>query len=708
MATTRVHGSPEVQALLDVTRVDTGSEADTDCAVRDPERSPSFSALLKDTTAASDADTAKQLAVRAAGLLRSLPPGAAADAASLAVVPCGAGIARGLATAGVLTSCSGGGGPAAAQRRVLFCLLCCVSVEKMLTAVHAALATGQKRKDGRGAPMLSAVLQGCEAHVAAGEGLARWRPYVAVLRGVFLPSQLNLRNLLSHGFVSDIDEAYCALGLACVGLTAEFAVECGAGSSFLSPASPATGDKGFSLDGCAALCEAVRRSPEFTASSASGDGGMQQLVATVLTLEQKLRLLFCEVNAGFSAADALAKTDEYYITLDGYGQRGKHEVLLTPRVGTGEANALIAALGVPLYSLLVDAFMAADGPNVRGAIMHGTVDLSAVFADSAAAADAGTAVLNCLLGHAAACVDDVRAGRGPPAADTLAGSYPRDGLYRPTAVLKAELAGLALARRDARRTLEGFAVAVDAASWDVTLCDAGAGVADAAATLRGEEKALERLGLRHFVLQGGTAAEAVAGGCAPERFAEASPLRRAAECCAALEALARPLREAAAAAAAAAADEEGEAVSFDAPPLIGADVGAARLASASLRAFGSGAADAVRDVRTGVARSAKRRALLGTLTCAAPVVAAFAGFVADFAAAPAAHRSGAASFAEKVVTAASQVRAWADTPGGGAGYEKLHGLVGTFAASRAARDAAAAWRQGAGVSAPSPSTRASP
>eukprot|EP00754_Rhynchopus_humris_P006497 Rhum_TRINITY_DN13119_c0_g1::Rhum_TRINITY_DN13119_c0_g1_i2::g.57198::m.57198 len=703
MATTRVHGSPEVQALLDVTRVDTGSKADAGCAAKPnqvAEPRPSFSALLKDTTAASDAETAKQLAVRAAVLLRSLPPGAAADAASLAVVPCGAGIARGLATAGVLSS---SGGPAAAQRRVLFCLLCCVSVEKMLTEVHAAVATGQKRKGGGGAPMLSAVLQGCEAHVAANEALARWRPYVAVLRGVFLPSQLNLRNLLSHGFVSDIDDAYCALGLACVGLTAEFAAECGACSSTSSPA--ATGSKGFSLDGCAALCEAVRWSPEFAASSASGDEGMQQLVATVLALEQKLRLLFCEVNAGFSAADALAKTDEYYITLDGYGQRGKHEVLLTPRVGSGEANALIAALGVPLYSLLVDAFMAADGPNVRGAIMHGTVDLSAVFADGAAAADDGTAVLNCLLGHAAACVDDVRAGRGPPAADTLAGSYPREGLYRPTAVLKAELAGLALARRDARRTLEGFAVAVDAASWDVTLCDAGAGVADAAATLRGEEKALERLGLRHFVLQGGTAAEAVAGGCAPERFAEASPLRRAAECCAALEALARPLREAAAAAAAV---EEGEAVSFDAPPLIGADVGAARLASASLRAFGSGAADAVRDVRTGVARSAKRRALLGTLTCAAPVVTAFAGFVADFAAAPAARRSGAASFAEKVVSAASQVRAWADTPGGGAGYEKLHVLVGTFATSRAARDAAAAWRQGAGASAPPPTTRASP
>ena len=63
------------------------------------------------------------------------------------------------------------------------------------------------------------------------------------------------------------------------------------------------------------------------------------IVAVLLTLllEHGLRLLWCESNQ--RPLDRVARPHHFYVTLDGHGQRHKHDVILHPYVGGGAARA---------------------------------------------------------------------------------------------------------------------------------------------------------------------------------------------------------------------------------------------------------------------------------------------------------------------------------------------------------------------------------
>ena len=127
----------------------------------------------------------------------------------------------------------------------------------------------------------------------------------------------------------------------------------------------------------------------------------------VLLLEHGLRLDWCRVN---KEKDTKAVSGQFYVTLDGHGQKHKHNLLLHPFVyddasfivvgsesslpsqpnasnatstttttttpSSAHRNKLIPLIGAETMALLTDLFMspAEDSPNVRAALSHGLLD----------------------------------------------------------------------------------------------------------------------------------------------------------------------------------------------------------------------------------------------------------------------------------------------------------------------------------------------
>ncbi|GMF37279.1 unnamed protein product [Phytophthora lilii] len=121
------------------------------------------------------------------------------------------------------------------------------------------------------------------------------------------------------------------------------------------------------------------------------------LFAVFAVLEHGLRLEFLRANqmrAGLSSAYGLAQIDAYYSTLDGFGQKDKHQVLLHPAVlldfasdessskakddspSDSVVNALYERLPLPALMMLLDLFMMSTGPNLRAKLCHGEASLS--------------------------------------------------------------------------------------------------------------------------------------------------------------------------------------------------------------------------------------------------------------------------------------------------------------------------------------------
>ncbi len=92
-------------------------------------------------------------------------------------------------------------------------------------------------------------------------------------------------------------------------------------------------------------------------------------------LEHSLRLLWCSENQRYY--DCIARASEYYVTLDGHGQRDRHDVMISPILRDGKSkNKLISLIGAPEFAMLSDLFASPspDAPNIRSAVFHGTLD----------------------------------------------------------------------------------------------------------------------------------------------------------------------------------------------------------------------------------------------------------------------------------------------------------------------------------------------
>jgi hypothetical protein len=104
------------------------------------------------------------------------------------------------------------------------------------------------------------------------------------------------------------------------------------------------------------------------------------VIMTIL-LEHTLRLRWCRVNN--RPSDRLAQPNTFYVTLDGHGQRHQHDLVLHPYVlcsqsdqkGTALCNGLVDDVGGSLMALLTDVYTSScGGPKLRAALAHGAWD----------------------------------------------------------------------------------------------------------------------------------------------------------------------------------------------------------------------------------------------------------------------------------------------------------------------------------------------
>jgi hypothetical protein len=239
-----------------------------------------------------------------------------------------------------------------------------------------------------------------------------------MLRALLLPKHLcgmNLRNLISHGFLSTVQKRWFALTLVLIQTL----------DSYSSPLNDQSNcklceynDKAIiSLRKYESMSDAVSRgenillesTDDFIIQLSSGliprpylhftrfifetlakplrqniqqtvglHEDMPSLTTIFLTassslLEHSLRLQWCKFNNKLE--DSIARPSTYYVTLDGYGQRDKHDIMISPYQGDGSKNVLIEKAG-PVISLLSDLLSAPspEAPNIRSHLCHGAWD----------------------------------------------------------------------------------------------------------------------------------------------------------------------------------------------------------------------------------------------------------------------------------------------------------------------------------------------
>lgn len=238
-----------------------------------------------------------------------------------------------------------------------------------------------------------------------------------ILKTLLLPTKvggINLRNLLSHGFLSTLDRRWLSLTLVliqnldycCVsGDETKMTTKQQRDISCLTKYDLMKSEIDY---GRALLCSRSRMQ-ELESVSCSGDfvpsshqnlfrftlhelgttcnsSTINSQTTPVLTtifitsmsslLEHSLRLVWCRVNDRME--DSIARPASYYVTLDGHGQKDRHEVMISPYLSDEfTRNKLVNAVGAQTCALLIDLFASpssSDAPNIRAAVCHGYFD----------------------------------------------------------------------------------------------------------------------------------------------------------------------------------------------------------------------------------------------------------------------------------------------------------------------------------------------
>ena len=207
-----------------------------------------------------------------------------------------------------------------------------------------------------------------------------------LLQTLLLPTGLNLRNLLWHGFCGGLPRPWLSLTIC---LTQQILSECPKQSPTNSNTSPfdlASPDfSSFSLSSCNTTSHLAESNSVVQAWLPPSHHSLWQLARSwmkpypacslallSILLEHTLRLTWCEVNE--SPEDCRAQPHRFYVTLDGHGQRHQHDILVHPYRSDGSRNVLISKLGGSCTALIADLFCSATGPNIRASLAHGLWD----------------------------------------------------------------------------------------------------------------------------------------------------------------------------------------------------------------------------------------------------------------------------------------------------------------------------------------------
>ena len=298
-----------------------------------------------------------------------------------------------------------------------------VSTLVALNLLESAIRNSLGYTTGK-APLLKTMLQRMTNKVdanAAASTMTTTRPAVVpVLEALLLPNGLNLRNLLRHGFVSRLERPWLSLILTLIHNVQP-------SNDNVRNETPQIATFPFSVDAFEDLLSGNEKSNELTSEidtstirswiptshhrlldwclksypcqSQQVQEQQEQLdeqpgrpVTTIavlcLLLEHALRLHWCKAN--HRPQDRIASPAQYYVTLDGHGQRHKHNLLLSPHVHDGNdhdndagtietqshrPNQLVERVGGSTVALLTDLFASScGGPNIRAAVAHGLLD----------------------------------------------------------------------------------------------------------------------------------------------------------------------------------------------------------------------------------------------------------------------------------------------------------------------------------------------
>ncbi|ETV99007.1 hypothetical protein H310_08480 [Aphanomyces invadans] len=270
-------------------------------------------------------------------------------------------------------------------------------LERALYDQYAALHKGQKSN-----MILRDLLHSPTLHKHLPRG------YMQVLHVLFLPSGLNIRNLVWHGFLAPFELPGCLNSLLLVLLADPCLQRDGCRrvaeqrtqhlpsmhparvqwtwATFSDIALPASPTK----DMCPSYAMVVKSRwgllHEAMAAFASGRS-LWSLFLAIPVLEHLVRCEFVVQNApAVPTAMQFAQLKQYYSTLDGFGQRHQHQVLLArelflPNADKDEMhNRLYESLPHSVLAACLDLFMAAAGPNIRAKLCHGELSLDTLHA----------------------------------------------------------------------------------------------------------------------------------------------------------------------------------------------------------------------------------------------------------------------------------------------------------------------------------------
>ena len=233
-----------------------------------------------------------------------------------------------------------------------------------------------------------------------------------VLKTLLLPTKaggINLRNLLSHGFISTLDRRWFSLALVLIQTLDSVGCDNEAKIDTIDTKRDVTNLSNYDLmkreiDYGREVLSTKTRLQELEVASCSGElippshinlfrftlndlgitcisSTSQQILHPLPTifltsmsslLEHSIRLVWCRANNRME--DSIARPASYYVTLDGHGQKDKHDVMISPYLCDGcTKNKLVTTIGAPAFALLADLFAspASEAPNIRAAVCHG-------------------------------------------------------------------------------------------------------------------------------------------------------------------------------------------------------------------------------------------------------------------------------------------------------------------------------------------------
>jgi hypothetical protein len=210
-------------------------------------------------------------------------------------------------------------------------------------------------------------------------------PLAPILKSLLLPHDgLNLRNLLWHGFLSNLPRRWLSLSVVLL-YNLELDQEAVDETSVPLPNLRSHGsvqhlleEHPFVIDVDASHSRSwlpASHQPLFDLAIAMRNSYPACTAALLgILLEHGLRLDWCTVN--HSPDDRSARAHSYYVTLDGHGQRLQHDLILHPYRNSGERNKVVShLLDGGTTALLTDLFASScGGPNIRAALAHGSWD----------------------------------------------------------------------------------------------------------------------------------------------------------------------------------------------------------------------------------------------------------------------------------------------------------------------------------------------